>query len=264
MRAEPSISAGLLAVFVGLLACTDPLDGTLRHADRLCLTSTECYVGDICLGALCLQSAAARAEATRASAPPAELLLSRSDPWALWGTRGVELPSSESGEGWLCAAVDVRTDDLAGDLDDAIPEQPWPASPAPDLPGRCGNDLETLSWRLTNCERIARGYDPVSCDLRLVWAGRLHARDMVDRGYIDHRSPDGKGPFDRLDELGVSYSWAGENLAVFQDVESAHMGWMRSDAHRVNLLNPAYQRGGVGIASDGGRLLLLTETFTRP
>jgi hypothetical protein len=162
----------------------------------------------------------------------------------------------------VCALDDVATDDLGGWVDEfspaTLPDEPWA-----DVAGRCGDDIETLSWRLMNCERTVRGIPPVACDLRLVWAGRQHAAHMRATRHFGHVTPDGRSTFDRLDDLGLEWSWAGENLAMYDDVVAAHDGWMRSPAHRRNILNAHYVLGGVG-AVEGDEHYYLTELFLRP
>lgn len=172
------------------------------------------------------------------------------------------VPSIEPVDGAYCALDDVATEDLGGWVDEfspaELPDEPWA-----DVAGRCGDDVETLSWRLMNCERAARGIPPVACDLRLVWAGRQHSVDMRTSRHFGHDSADGRTTFDRLDALGLEWSWAGENLAMYDDVVDAHAGWMRSPAHRRNILNDQYVLGGVG-AVQGGERYYLTELFLRP
>ena len=171
-------------------------------------------------------------------------------------------PSVDLVDGAYCALDDVPTEDLGGWVDEftpaELPDEPWA-----DVAGRCGDDVETLSWRLMNCERAARGIPPVACDLRLVWAGRQHSVDMRTSRHFGHISADGRSTFDRLDALGLEWSWAGENLAMYDDVVDAHIGWMRSPAHRRNILNDQYELGGVG-AVRGDERFYLTELFLSP
>src|SRR5699024_3816785 len=92
----------------------------------------------------------------------------------------------------LCALEDVRTDDLIFNITRTYPAGYWGDVPISDAHGgRCGSDLETLAWRLLNCERISRELPPVDCDLRLVWISRQHADDMASRNFFGHVNPDG-------------------------------------------------------------------------
>lgn len=161
----------------------------------------------------------------------------------------------------LCSLEDVRTDDLTFHVTRAYPGGYWGEAPIEDLhAGRCGDDLETLAWRLLNCERLSRELPPLECDMRLVWISRQHADDMASREFFGHLNPDGHDSFHRLSGRGVQYGLAGENLARQTSVFNAHAAWMRSPLHRRNILTEQYQYAGIGIVATK-KQLLLTETF---
>ena len=55
----------------------------------------------------------------------------------------------------------------------------------------------------------------------------------------------------------MSYAWSrwGENIAMgYQSARSVMEGWMDSDGHRANILNPHYTQIGVGCFETDGRL----------
>lgn len=54
-----------------------------------------------------------------------------------------------------------------------------------------------------------------------------------------------------MDQFGVSYNTAGENLAGNQTVEAAHTALMNSQGHRENILSGNYTEVGIGVV-DGG------------
>lgn len=92
-------------------------------------------------------------------------------------------------------------------------------------------------------------------------AARVHSKDMSDRNFFDHTNPDQEDPFDRMDRAGYVYSFAGENIAVGYPTADAVMdGWMGSDGHCSNIMNPNYTEIGVGYY-DGAHW---TQTFGRP
>jgi uncharacterized protein YkwD len=122
---------------------------------------------------------------------------------------------------------------------------------------------ERRMWELLNQERASRGIAPVALEtgpLREV--ARAHSRDMFARGYFAHENPDGKSPFDRMREGGVSFRTAGENLAYAPDVEIAHEGLMNSPPHKKNILDPDFRRVGIGAISAGWRGTMFTQNFT--
>ena len=145
-----------------------------------------------------------------------------------------------------CGVDEVRSDDIADERAESVPESGWRQLQAGQR-NRCGDDFETLLFRLTNCERQARGLSPLECDLRLVWAGREHSKDMRDRDYFSHRSPEGVGPDQRLTERGVQWQMMSENIAMSPTMALAHTGWMESDGHRANILRREATHGGVGV-----------------
>lgn len=104
---------------------------------------------------------------------------------------------------------------------------------------------------LVNNERRARSIREIQTDSQLTEVGRRHCEDMFRRGYFSHNTPEGLTPFDRLANGGVSFTFAGENLALAPNVELAHKGLMQSKGHRENILQANFGHLGVG-AIDGG------------
>lgn len=82
-------------------------------------------------------------------------------------------------------------------------------------------------------------------DLRC--AARNHSLDMANRGFFDHTNPDGDGPSQRLDAAGFDgFTW-GENIAWGQrSPQQVVAGWMSSDGHCRNIMNPDFTESGVG------------------
>jgi uncharacterized protein YkwD len=90
---------------------------------------------------------------------------------------------------------------------------------------------------------------------------RRHSVDMFARGYFSHVTPEGRSPFDRMNESGVAYRTAGENLALAPTLTIAHTGLMNSPGHRANILRPEFGRLGIGIVDGGARGLMVTQNF---
>lgn len=179
-----------------------------------------------------------------------------------WGTAGPATRTGQSPDGFaLCVLSDVVTDDLGDVNDTTVAPDPWSSSPVPDVAARCGDDLETLVWRLHNCERIGAGLQPFQCDERLVWMGREHTQDMITQDYFHHNNPAGERPQDRMDRHGVGWSGAAENIARGTDALSLHYRWMDSTGHRGNILG-SYTHVGLGIEPNGD--FLATVVFLTP
>ena len=101
--------------------------------------------------------------------------------------------------------------------------------------------------RLTNVEREANGLPALIWDSRLGAAARSHSTDMAQRDYFSHISPEGEGPGERLRKEGYSDIWM-ENIAAGAATPSDVVaGWMGSEVHRANILNPGFTHVGVGV-----------------
>jgi uncharacterized protein YkwD len=122
-------------------------------------------------------------------------------------------------------------------------------------------DLEAAMLTLVNAERAKAGQRPLTADPETLDVSRVHSRDMFERSYFAHVTPEGRSPFDRLRAARLTYRAAGENLALARTLDMAHTGLMNSPGHRANILNPAFGRVGIGIVDGGRHGLMVTQTF---
>lgn len=108
---------------------------------------------------------------------------------------------------------------------------------------------------LVNKERTSRGLQSLKFNSELSNVATLKSQDMIDKNYFDHTSPTYGSPFDMMKKFGISYTSAGENIAMGQETPQEVMNaWMNSDGHRKNILNPDFTELGVGIAAKGSSL----------
>jgi len=121
---------------------------------------------------------------------------------------------------------------------------------------------EQKMFELVNQERIKFGVKPLVWNQKMADVGRNHSKDMFERGYFSHYSPEGKDVGDRLDQAGIFYTVAGENLALAPDVIRAHNGLMNSEGHRRNILDPAFSKIGIGAVDGGIYGKMFTQVFT--
>jgi uncharacterized protein YkwD len=88
---------------------------------------------------------------------------------------------------------------------------------------------------------------------------------MARRGYFSHESPEGENPVDRLQKYGVTdMTLAAENLGkTTQSDPSAQIveSWLQSPGHRANLLAPALNFTGIGIARGSDGSLIFTQVY---
>ena len=123
------------------------------------------------------------------------------------------------------------------------------------------SDLEASMLEMINKERRAAGLHPLKADPQETLVARAHSKDMFVRGYFAHVNPEGKTPFDRMKAAQVKFKTAGENLALAQTLEIAHTNLMNSPGHRANILNPKFNRVGIGIQDGGFYGLMISQEF---
>lgn len=105
---------------------------------------------------------------------------------------------------------------------------------------------------LTNQERAKNGLPALKVDVTASKMAHEKSRDMSANGYFSHTSPTYGSPFDMMKKYGITYRYAGENIAMGQRTpEEVVKGWMNSEGHRKNILSPNYTHIGVGYVSQG-------------
>ena len=106
--------------------------------------------------------------------------------------------------------------------------------------------------KLINEERTKAGLKPVKYDYGLTKAANIRAAEMRDNNYFEHQRPNGDKWYTVLNETGIKYSHAGENLARgFTNVEKAHVALMNSPSHKANILMKDFRYVGIGLAKSG-------------
>jgi uncharacterized protein YkwD len=126
---------------------------------------------------------------------------------------------------------------------------------------RARPELEAQMLELVNRERAEAGLAPLAADDELREVARRHSADMFARGYFAHVTPEGRDPFARIREGGVTFRTAGENLALAPTLSIAHTGLMNSPGHRANILRAQFGRVGIGVMDGGRRGLMVTQNF---
>ena len=115
---------------------------------------------------------------------------------------------------------------------------------------------------LTNKERSSAGLAALKEDPALSYLARMKAEDMAQKGYFSHTSPTYGSAFDMMKDAGISYSYAGENIAKGQaSPQSAMNGWMNSSGHRENILGSSFTHIGTGVAADKQGTLYWVQIF---
>jgi len=154
-------------------------------------------------------------------------------------------------------------------------------------------NLANLIHQEINKKRRDNGLQPLTWDPQLANIALSHSRDMAERDYFDHVSPEGEDFADRYEEnnyskdtrVGNQVYLGGENLFLNNVVESYTYddltgevfeyrfnsleelaqgtvdGWMDSPGHRENILTP-FSREGIGIIITDEGEVYITENFS--
>ena len=77
---------------------------------------------------------------------------------------------------------------------------------------------------------------------------------------VGHDVGDGD-PKDRLERTGIFLPLVGENVAHAANVVLAHRALWSSPSHRDNLLQPRFDRVGIGVSSDPDGSVWVTQLF---
>lgn len=100
---------------------------------------------------------------------------------------------------------------------------------------------------------------------QLMTAAEAKANDMFAHHYFSHQSPTGQDPWSWLHQAGYTFTSAGENLAIdYVDADTVLHAWMKSPAHRANLLSEKFQDVGVAVVEgvmDGQVTMVVVELF---
>jgi len=139
------------------------------------------------------------------------------------------------------------------------------------------SEIECLILEYTNQERTSRGLDELEWDDDLAEIARKHSQDMAENDYFSHTNLDGDGPTERAEKHGydtykdLGGGWYSEGIAenigmmptgnvegkgyVANEPDSIAKAqvesWMDSPGHRANILDPDYDKLGVGVSYDG-------------
>ena len=105
---------------------------------------------------------------------------------------------------------------------------------------------ESEVLRLVNIERAKQGLSALSQgNAASMQAADIRADEI--KTSFSHTRPNNTTCFTALDEAGVKYHAAGENIAYgYQTPAAVVDGWMNSPGHRANILNETYTHLAVG------------------
>jgi len=127
---------------------------------------------------------------------------------------------------------------------------------------------KSLLFEFVNQEREKRGLPPLIENPLLEKSAYFKAKDILEKDYFSHKSPDGLSPWDFFKLAGYEFKFAGENLAIgFLDTKEVHEALMNSPSHRENILNSNYKEIGISVLKgefQGNEVYVIVEHFGTP
>ena len=129
--------------------------------------------------------------------------------------------------------------------------QPWSFNSKQDVLPYATSMSDRQLLEATNSQRDLNNAPQLTLNKQLARAAQAKAQDMAKRNYWSHNTPDGQAPWYFIERSGYNYYKAGENLAYgFPDGNQVVAGWMNSETHRNNMLDPSYEDVGFGFADN--------------
>ncbi|HEX6274531.1 MAG TPA: CAP domain-containing protein [Polyangiaceae bacterium] len=117
---------------------------------------------------------------------------------------------------------------------------------------------EEVVLAMVNAARRAEGLAPVRRDGALDRLAAAQAQAVLGHRTLSHVAS-GEGLDERVSALDLHS--AGENVAHATNLARAHRSLWRSPSHRENLLHPAFELVGVGVARDDDGSVWLCQIF---
>ena len=161
------------------------------------------------------------------------------------------------------ACVTRTTEREEGRLD---PDQAATTTSSPEPGSGAGNAAERAIARevfvRVNDERAERGMAPLRWNHELTRLGRSWSEHLAAIGHLEHRDINELLGSEGLEEFAA----LGENIFRSTGPVPAgeiHVGWMRSDGHRRNVLQPGFNVIGIGVVCAPDGEVYATQEFGR-
>lgn len=133
-----------------------------------------------------------------------------------------------------------------------------------NIPAVTTTTQENEVVRLVNIQRAKAGLPALKMNWQLSRVARYKSADMASKGYFSHNSPTYGTPFQMMENFGLSFTAAGENIAYGQRTPAEVMdAWMNSPGHRSNIMSGSFSEIGVGLAKNKNGVCYWTQQFMR-
>jgi len=128
------------------------------------------------------------------------------------------------------------------------------------------DDYENAIAAMINSIRVDNGLNAIAADGSLNAVAEIRSQDLINRNYFSHYTPEGTNVFNVMRDNGVSYRYAGENLAQSAPAsigtpEAFINAWVNSPTHLSNMLRAQYTKIGVSMVEIDSRRVV-TTVFT--
>ncbi|WP_051483639.1 CAP domain-containing protein [Clostridium bornimense] len=129
-------------------------------------------------------------------------------------------------------------------------------------------NIEGIILQRVNEERAKEGLTALTYSSTMRKYARIKSMDMGERGYFEHRDPEGRLMSDIIKKDGIKYKAWGENIAYIGGMtdetaiaERFVNNWMNSSSHRANILCDRFSEIGIGVYKIGNRFYATQEFF---
>ena len=125
--------------------------------------------------------------------------------------------------------------------------------------------LEDEVIKLVNDERAKYGLPLLEKNQEVARIARIKAYDMLEKNYFSHNSAKYGSPFNMMEQHGLKFSSAAENIGMGQKTAAEVVkSWMDSPGHRANILSRTVTQIGVGAAKTASGTLYWSQMFIKP
>jgi uncharacterized protein YkwD len=118
---------------------------------------------------------------------------------------------------------------------------------------------ERKLFEAANHERKAQGLALLKWNEALAVAARAHAKEMARHNSVSHRFAGEAALPGRAAKAGAHFRWLSENIVQSSDAAGAHSQFMKSPAHRANILDADMNAVGVGVFERHGQLFVVED-----
>ena len=117
----------------------------------------------------------------------------------------------------------------------------------------------SLLYDIVNAERMKAGLNVFKINPQVASSAKLHSISMAYWEYLDYNNRYDLTPFERLQNKGIDYVMASENIACGANLKEIYTAWMDSAGCRSNLFSEYMDYAGIGMAAtDSGSSAYVT------